>query len=196
MTPPNITVSSPNMPVNNLQQAPLVKMREPIIFPYCLGQLLIEGEENIAAVQFAMTKNRQLAIFPILPSQEEIEDIPMPMQISTFGFQDVEYAGTGVLVRILKSLTFPDGSQQLLVRGLKRITASSVEQGRSALQMANFYPVPEQTAVDEELQAQKKSALMKFQQLASLMPNLPDELQAAAHNTASPDGWQTFSPIR
>lgn len=182
----NITISSPDMPVNNLQQAPLVKMREPIIFPYCLGQLLIEGEENIAAVQFALTKNRQLAIFPMLPGQNELNELPVPMQIETFGYKDVEYAATGVLVRILKNLTFPDGSQQLLVRGLKRITAVSVEQGRSALQMANFHPVPEAAGQDEEILAQKKNALIKFQQLASLMPNLPDELQAAANNTPSP----------
>ena len=185
MNKPTITISSVDMPITE-QQAPFVRMREPIIFPYCLGQLLIEGAENSAAVQFALAKNRQLAIFPVIPGQDELNSMPAQLQIETFEYEDIPHAATGTLVRILKHLTFPDGSQQLLVRGLKRITAVSMEHGRNALHLANFRPIPEEAGNDPEIRAQQKNALMKFQQLAALMPNLPDELQAAATNTPSP----------
>ena len=102
------------------------ELREPVIFPYGLTPITVEGEENMKSLQRAMSGNRLLAIFPELPPEEELHSLPHPVTIPSFEFGGRRHSGIGVLARVVKRLELPDGSVRIVLRGTKRINFSSL----------------------------------------------------------------------
>ena len=92
-----------------------------------------------------------------------------------------------MLARVVKELKFPDGSVRIVVRGVKRISFSKLELA-DGVPVARFRGIPEnrEENENEEVIARQKSVLMLFQELAGMMPGLPDELQVAVLNAGSP----------
>lgn len=165
--------------------APALMQRDPVVFPYCLAQIMVEEKRNLLAVEKAMEKERLVAIFSEAPDISEFNAIPEKCDLRVFDFDHRRFGAVGTLARVVKSLTMPDGSVQLLVRGLRRIVSSSLELTPFGL-LARFFPEEKEksTLPPEELEAHRRSLLLEFQELAALLPNCPDELQAAV--TAAP----------
>lgn len=171
------------------QSAPLYQTREPIVFPFSLTPLAIDGEFNRAALAKAMEGDRLLAFFPELPPAEELAALPIQTRIPAFSFQGKRRSGSGILVRVVKELKFPDSSTQILVRGIRRIRCSLLE-AAAPVPMARFRTVPTapaDAANDPEIAAHQKNIMMLFQELAGAMPGLPPELQIAVFNAPHPE---------
>jgi len=117
MTGPNISVDG-GMEKN----AFLIRVREPVIFPYTLGSLTVEKERDLAAVDGAMRGDRLLAVFNDVPTDREIEMVQIKGSFPHFADNsETPTCAVGTLVRIVKKLQLPDGSCRLAVRGLQRI---------------------------------------------------------------------------
>ncbi len=171
------------------QSAPLFQTREPIVFPFSLTPLAVTGEFNRAALAKAMEGDRLLAFFPELPAPEELGMLPVQTQLMAFSFQNVRRSGAGILVRVVKELNFPDGSTQILVRGIKRIKCTLLETD-PAVPTARFRAVPaapEELLKEPEIAAHGKNIQMLFQELAATQPGLPAELQIAILNSPQPE---------
>ncbi len=170
------------------QTAPVFLQREPIIFPYSLTPLLVDGETNLSALRRTMKAERLLAVFPELPSDEELGALPLQVTLKVFNYRDKRYSGIGVLVRVVKELNFPDGSIRILVRGIRRIFCNSIDTLNGEAHLARFRQMPDSTAESEDVEnlARQKSATLVFQELAGLLPGLPEELQVAALNAGDP----------
>ena len=168
------------------QVAPLVLMRDPVIFPFSLTPLQVD-EENLPSLRQAMAQERLLAIFPELPGDEELGILPVQVPLKLFVYREKRYSGVGVLVRVVKELNFPDGSVRILVRGLKRIFCRQIELA-GGVPMAKVQLFTDSPAENEDTEnkARQKSVTAAFQELASAMPGLPEELQVAVINAESP----------
>ncbi len=173
-------------PDAELISAPLLATREPVIYPFSLTPLLIEGE-NVAALRQAMESNRLLALFPELPSDEELEQLPFQVTFRLFSYEEKRRSAVGVLVRVVKELNFPDGSIRIVVRGIRRVTCVMLNRNEGEPPMARCRTLPELPRGDEvENQARQKSLTVLFQELAGMLPGLPEELQLAVFNAGTP----------
>lgn len=161
-------------------------MRDPVVFPFGLTPLLVDGEDKLAILRRAMASDRLLAIFPEMPDDEELARFRSRF-LKTFTYAEKRRSMVGVLARVVKELKFPDGSVRIVVRGVKRISFSKLELADS-VPIARFRGIPEnrEENENEEVIARQKSVLMLFQELAGMMPGLPDELQVAVLNAGSP----------
>ena len=162
-------------------------MRDPVVFPFGLTPLLVDGEDKLAILRRAMASDRLLAIFPEMPDDEELGTLPVKVSLKIFTYAEKRRSMVGVLARVVKELKFPDGSVRIVVRGVKRISFSKLELADS-VPIARFRGIPEnrEENENEEVIARQKSVLMLFQELAGMMPGLPDELQVAVLNAGSP----------
>ncbi len=162
-------------------------MRDPVVFPFGLTPLLVDGEDKLAILRRAMASDRLLAIFPEMPDDEELGTLPVKVSLKIFTCAEKRRSMVGVLARVVKELKFPDGSVRIVVRGVKRISFSKLELA-DGVPVARFRGIPEnrEENENEEVIARQKSVLMLFQELAGMMPGLPDELQVAVLNAGSP----------
>ncbi|UKI33921.1 MAG: AAA family ATPase [Lentisphaeria bacterium] len=169
-----------------LISVPLLATREPVIYPFSLTPLLIEGD-NVAALHRAMESDRLLALFPELPSDEELEQLPFQVKFRLFSYEEKRRSAVGVLVRVVKELNFPDGSIRIVVRGVRRIICAMLSRNENEPPMARCRTLPELPGGDEvENQARQKSLTVLFQELAGMLPGLPEELQVAVFNAGTP----------
>ncbi len=168
------------------RQAPLLDLKEPVIYPFSLTPLLIE-EESRSALRRAMEGDRLLAIFPPLPDDEQLAQLPTQVSFRLFQYDGVRRSAVGVLVRVVKELNFPDGSVRVAVRGVCRINCVSFRR-EPELMIAGYHPIPESEAENNNSEniARQKSLTLLFQELAGVLPNLPDELQVAVFNAGRP----------
>ncbi len=167
--------------------APFFDLREPVVYPYSLTPLSVEGEANLAALRAAMAGERLLALFPELPDEAELERLPMQLTLKLFTFQEKRRSGAGVLVRVVKELNFPDGSIRILVRGIRRIFCSNLSSAAGGATVARFVSVPDGgDGRNPEIRARVKGAGALFQELSGLLPGVSEELQVAALNAGSP----------
>ena len=164
------------------------ELREPVIFPYGLTPITVEGEENMKSLQRAMSGNRLLAIFPELPPEEELHSLPHPVTIPSFEFGGRRHSGIGVLARVVKRLELPDGSVRIVLRGTKRINFSSLSVSAADGAVVQYRNITENRDENssQECFARQRSITLLFQELISMLPGYPEELQLAVYNAQTP----------
>src|SRR5205823_4242647 len=105
------------------------------------------------------------------------------------GPDDLYEVGTAAnLVRMLKQ---PDGSVQVLLQGIARISRGDVVQAQPHL-VVEVRTLVETSEPDLELDALVKNLLGLFQRLVSLAPGAPGELAVAALNIPEPGRLADF----
>ncbi|MBR2911838.1 MAG: LON peptidase substrate-binding domain-containing protein, partial [Lentisphaeria bacterium] len=104
-----------------LPDALFFNLSETVVFPFSLTPFTVEGDYNKAVLREAMKTDRLLAIFPEMQESDDWEELPCSVDLDLFMHDEVEYFRGGILVRVVKELTLPDGSVRVVVRGLKRI---------------------------------------------------------------------------
>ena len=167
--------------------APFFDLREPVIYPYSLTPLTVEGEMNAAALRVAMAGDRLLALFPELPDEADTDRLPIPISLKVFSFQEKQRSAAGILVRVVKELKFPDGSVRILVRGIRRIFHTEFFPSVGGVTIARFVPVVESgDGRSPDIRARVKGAGALFQELAGMLPGISEELQVAVLNAGSP----------
>ena len=164
----------------------LFELRDQVIYPFSLTPVPV-SEDNSAALKAAMESNRLLAIFPEVPSRAELGNFPLTLSLRTFEFCGTTRSAVGVLVRVVKELTFPDGSRKAVLRGVKRIQCSQLRFGSDKkLVNVGYQDVPETPEPSGDLEARRRSVMLSFQELSGLAQNMPEEVQMAVLNAPSP----------
>ncbi len=177
----SITVGK--MPTNG-GVAVYFELSDPIIFPHGLTPVAVEGGEAMTAVENALQSDRLLAIFPELPLREQLETVPDRYEFRVFEFEGHAHTATGVLARIVKKMEFPDGSTRVVLRGVRRISFDTMfRDGKGVLQI-RYNHINETANDDAKVAAGRfKSVQMLFQELLTLTPNVPEELQVTVLNS-------------
>ncbi|MDD3153568.1 MAG: endopeptidase La [Victivallaceae bacterium] len=166
---------------NSSERAPFLVVHEQTVFPFSLTPLAVDDQSE-GAVDKAMKGDRLIGVLFELPEENH------PLQVNGADFEPKIFleggkrrcAAVAAIARIVKAVTFPDGSKRLLLRGIRRVEPLRTESDSENIQWMVFGALPNQESDEKNCAAMVKTALSLFQDLVPFLPNLPDEMRAAA----------------
>jgi ATP-dependent Lon protease len=148
-------------------ELPLLLMEDTVIYPHTLVPLIIKDPRLVAAVDDALSHER-IAGAVMLRDQEKGIFYP-----------------TGSAILIHRMLKFPDGTMRMVTQGLAKITITKVIQD-DPFAKAQIQVLEERAEKNERVEALMRAVMGQYQKMISLVPYIPDELQAAAMNIEDP----------
>jgi ATP-dependent Lon protease len=151
---------------------PVLPTKDVVLYPYLLVPLVISEERLVKLTDDALASDKTIGIF----AQKNVEtDDPGPEDLY----------GVGTAAVIVKMLRFPDGTLRILVQGFSRIKATGYTQTEPYLR-AEVESVPDEHKKTDVTEALVRNVLTLFEQIVSLAPYLPEELQGVAMNLDDP----------
>jgi ATP-dependent Lon protease len=151
---------------------PVLPLKDTVVFPDSMLPLAIGQERSIQLIDDVVNGDRLVAL--VASRSREIE-VP--------GWDDLYDVGTAALVQ--RMLRVPDGTQRILVQGLKRIKLKQRVRTDPYL-VGRFEPLPDVVKETRELQALTQNVRNLFARIIGLLPYLPEELAIAAANVEEP----------
>ncbi|HZR37188.1 MAG TPA: endopeptidase La [Nevskia sp.] len=162
------------MSQSNERSAPVLPLRDVVIFPHLAQPLFVGREKSVKALTAAMQDGKRI----LLVAQKHADtDEP-----GTTDLYDV-----GTLASILQLLKLPDGTVKVLVEGAQRARILSLENSNDYL-TAEFEPI----AADEgqpsgsETDAVMRATVATFEQYVKLNKKVPAELLPSLSSMDSP----------
>jgi ATP-dependent Lon protease len=150
----------------------ILPLRGVVIFPAAIVPLLISRPGSLNVVEEALTGDRILGV----AAQKNPED-ESPDAGGLFA--------RGTAVRILKMLKYPDSSVRILVQGLRRIEIGEYAQ-RTPFLRAHVQHLHDLCEPSSDLDAVQAHMVAQFAKFVSMIPYLPDELQAVVMSIRDP----------
>ncbi|MDE3229917.1 MAG: endopeptidase La, partial [Chloroflexota bacterium] len=150
----------------------VLPLRETVVYPFAVVPLAIGKERSLRLIDEVMRGSRLMA----LVAQKDLE---------------VEEAGpddcyrVGVIARVARMLRLPDGTMNVIVQGLDRITITEFTETEPLLR-ARVRRSPETVEDGVEIEARTRTAIDLFQRLVNLVQYLPDQLAMAVMNFEDP----------
>jgi ATP-dependent Lon protease len=147
---------------------PILPLRDTVVYPFAVVPLAVGKDRSVRLIDEAMRGPRLVG----LVAQKDA---------------DVEEAGpddcfrVGTVARIARLLRIPNGTIQVMIQGLERITILDFVAEEPFLK-AHARLSPEPTATDMQTEALKRNVIDLFQRLVSLVTYLPNDLAVAALN--------------
>ncbi len=140
---------------------PILPLRDIVVFPQRIVPLFVGREKSVAALEAAMSADKELFLVAQLDPSEDDPD------------RDALY-DLGVIATAMQLLKLPDGTVRVLVEGAKRarLTGLVPQDGYMA---AEVEEVVEETADGPEVQALMRSVIDQFENYAKLNKRLPPE---------------------
>lgn len=161
----NVTQAAP-------MQAPLLPIRDLVVFPHTVLPLFIGRPLTIRSVRTAMNGDRTIAL---VTQKESGRDDPK--------LEDLYKTGT--LARVLQMLKLPDGTLKVLVEADERIDIQSISSNPKDGYSATFTPHPcvVQGTTNEE--ASRRAVLQRFIEYAQESKKLPEEVLQPIRESAT-----------
>ncbi|MFL6751587.1 MAG: endopeptidase La [Sphingomicrobium sp.] len=140
---------------------PILPLRDIVVFPQRIVPLFVGREKSVAALEAAMSADKELFLVAQLDPSEDDPD------------RDALY-DLGVVASAMQLLKLPDGTVRVLVEGVKRarLVGLVAQEGYTA---AEIEEIEEETADGPEIQALMRSAIDQFENYAKLNKRLPPE---------------------
>jgi ATP-dependent Lon protease len=140
---------------------PILPLRDIVVFPQRIVPLFVGREKSVAALEAAMTADKELFLVAQLDPSEDDPD------------RDALY-DLGVIATAMQLLKLPDGTVRVLVEGVKRarLVGLVAEDGYMA---AEVEEVEEEPSDGPEVQALMRSVIDQFENYAKLNKRLPPE---------------------
>ncbi|MDQ5960709.1 MAG: ATP-dependent Lon protease [Pseudomonadota bacterium] len=141
---------------------PLLPLRDVVVFPHMVIPLFVGRPKSIKALEAAMEAGRQIML---VAQKAAGKDEPKPDDM----FE------TGCVSSILQMLKLPDGTVKVLVEGMQRATAQSIDDsGEHFTCVATPVPVPDQGS--PEIEALRRAVTQQFDQYVKLNKKIPPEI--------------------
>jgi ATP-dependent Lon protease len=164
--PPHLTEYS------HLPEYPLVPVRDLVIFPRLMGQLIIGRDRSLRAIELANDRNQPIVIF-----------LQRDPQVSEPQIDDLYPIGTQVsLGRLLR---MPDGTASVIAQGEGRVRLIEITRTEPYL-YARVQWLNETYTPSLETEALMRAVLALFEKTVRLTPGLPDDAYIAAMNANTP----------
>ncbi len=143
------------------RQLPILPLRDIVVFPQRIVPLFVGREKSVAALEAAMSADKELFLVAQLDPSEDDPD------------RDALY-DLGVIATAMQLLKLPDGTVRVLVEGVKRarLTGLVPQEGYMA---ADVEEVGDETADGPEVQALMRSVVDQFENYTKLNKRLPPE---------------------
>ena len=148
-------------------ELPLLLTEDVVIYPYTFVPVVVDNPRYIAAIDDALSRDRVTGAF-------------MLREKETGTFHQI---GSAALIHRMMKL--PDGSVRMVVQGLAKIGIETMIQDEP-FPRARVTTLMEHEEKNERVEALMRAVLNQYQRLISLVPYIPDELQAAAMNIEEP----------
>jgi ATP-dependent Lon protease len=150
----------------------ILPVRDVVLFPGAVLPLAVARPSSVAAVQYAMRDGQQIGVV-----MQRDRDAPEP------GPAELHRAGT--VANILRWLTAPDGTHQLVCQGVQRFRVLDWIEGRPFL-AAGAYRLEEPTATSPEIEARMLNLRNQALEALQLLPNAPEGLIATVQALDNP----------
>ena len=151
---------------------PILPLKETVIYPFSVQPLAVGQERSIRLIDDVMRGNRLV----VLVAQKSA---------------DIEQAGpdeifkVGTVARVGRMFRMPDGTVQIAVQGLERVSIGEFTQEKPYL-AAHVSLKPDIQEEDNETEAIKRNVISYFQRLVALVQNMPEGIAAATLNLEEP----------
>ncbi|WP_411713385.1 endopeptidase La [Neisseria weaveri] len=142
-------------------------LRDVVVYPHMVLPLFVGRAKSIAALDMAM-ENDEL-VFLLAQKDAGIEE-PEITDLHTMG----------TVARVLQVLKLPDGTVKVLVEGIRRARAVSVED-TGELFVADTETVQEGDFDGADMEALRRTLLSQFEQFAKLNKKIPTEVVNTIH---------------
>ena len=146
---------------------PILPLRDVVVFPQTVIPLFVGRKASVAALDAAMSKDKQILL---VAQKNSTEDEPVAA--------DLYHVGT--LATVLQLLKLPDGTVKVLVEGLRRVTIKSFlteDQGFLAATATEIHITS--SASDHEATILSRSLLGHFEQYVTANKKIPPEILSA-----------------
>lgn len=157
-----------------LSEAPLIPLRNVVVFPYHVLPLFVGRPKSLKSIETALAGNRRIVL--VCQKDESNEDP---------GLADLYDIGVGA--EILQLLKLPDGSDRVLVEGVRRVRITNVCSDENEMLVASVEPLPADEKTSTERQALMRVVLDQFSQYVELSRKLPSETVNNVSGVTEPD---------
>jgi ATP-dependent Lon protease len=151
---------------------PVLPLKDVVVYPFAVQPLAVGQERSIRLIDDIMRGNRLV----VLVAQKSAE-------IEQAGPDDIFQIGT--VSRVARMIRMPDGTIQIIVQGLERVTIGEFVQEKPYLK-ARVTLRPDTQEDDTETEAIKRNVVNYFQRLVALVQNVPEGVAAATLNLEEP----------
>src|SRR5512146_3275054 len=160
----------PNLEVDQdgLIEAPVLPLRELVVFPRMVSPLFVGRASSLLAAQEAQSKNQTL--IGLVQKDPEIDD-PKP----------ADFMQIGIEMAVGRLLSMPDGSSSALVQGRRRVEIVDFVRTKPYLKV-RARPIYESQTADRQTQALMRSVLDLFDRCVQLDRSIPEEAHLFALN--------------
>src|SRR5215472_7320465 len=166
--------SSPSAPKgdNSGHLAPVLPLRDIVVFPHMIVPLFVGREKSVRALEEVMSDEKQILL---LTQKNATEDDPSPD-----GLHKV-----GTLATVLQLLKLPDQTVRVLVEGKARARVSGFAP-RTDFFQAEIEKIPENVGEAKETEALIRTVKTNFEQYIKLNKKVPAETLASVHQIEDP----------
>ena len=157
---------------------PLLPIRDSVAFPGTIMPLNVGREKSKRLVEEAIAGDKLVGV--VAQRDRDVEDP---------GLDDIYRVGTACV--ILKLLTLPDGTLNIIVHGLTRFGIESIDRKDPYL-LAAIHPREDTEEGSPELDALIHTARQSAYRIFELSPNVPEEARIVLDNIDSGGGVADF----
>ncbi len=155
------------------EELPILPLKDTVIYPFSVQPFAVGQERYIRLIDDVMRGNNRLVVLVAQKSADT--DIAGP--------DDIFHIGT--VSRVGRMFRMPDGTVQIAVQGLERVSIDGFTQEKPYLK-ARVTLKPDTQESDNETEAIKRNVISYFQRLVALVQNVPEGVAAATLNLEEP----------
>ena len=152
----------------------VIPLRNTVVFPGHVVPITIGRERSVAAAQQVVRDQLQIGL--LMQRNPDVAD-PAPIDMHR----------VGAIANIVRYVTAPDGSHHLVCHGDQRFQVIEFLDGWPFL-VARVSRIPESDTHSAEIEARFLHLKSQATEALQLMPQAPEELQAAIQSMSSPAG--------
>ena len=149
---------------------PILAVRNLVLFPGVVSPILIGREASMALIRKAEKNNMLIGVFT-----QRDPDVEMPIRSDLYDY--------GVIGKVLKTLTLPNGNITTIVQGLGRVKLEDITKYHPYLEgHVSKAPEEEPDKHDVEFRTAMDDLRQSVTQYINLMEDIPDEATFALKN--------------
>ena len=149
---------------------PILAVRNLVLFPGVVSPILIGREASMALIRKAEKNNMLIGVFT-----QRDPDVEMPIRSDLYDY--------GVIGKVLKTLTLPNGNITTIVQGLGRVKLEDIIKYHPYLEgHVSKAPEEEPDKHDVEFRTAMDDLRQSVTQYINLMEDIPDEATFALKN--------------
>ncbi|SDV51476.1 endopeptidase La [Chitinasiproducens palmae] len=141
---------------------PLLPLRDVVVFPHMVIPLFVGRPKSIKALESAMEGGKHIML---VAQKAAAKDEPTAKDLHT----------VGCVANILQMLKLPDGTVKVLVEGIQRAKALSVEEEETQF-TCEALPLEPDRADSAETEALRRAIVSQFDQYVKLNKKIPPEI--------------------